>query len=46
MHHQGVLKSVICCLLQLLRAQTQSPSKSSIIWQYNRRASNGVKGDT
>ena len=46
LYHQGVLKSVVHCLLQLLRAQNQLPSMSLTKWQHNRRASNVVKGDT
>ena len=45
-HHQGVLESVMSCLLQLLRAQNQFPSTSSTNWQHKRRAYNGVTGDT
>ena len=45
-HHQGVLKSVMYCLLQLLRAQDQLTSMSLTKWQHNLRAPNGVAGDT
>ena len=46
LQHQGVLKSVIHCLLQLLRAQNQLPLMSLTKWQHKWRASNVVKGDT